>query len=96
MKQLSIYDPAAGCLTGACGPQQVQELADFENALSYLTAMGVTVDRFNLGYDPEEFSSNALVKAIIRAQGVTGLPVVLVDGEVLTNSRYPTSEELGI
>lgn len=96
MKHLAIYDPATGCLTGACGPEQAQELAAFERALQHLAERGVVVDRFNLGYDPDEFASNPVVKAIIRDKGMSGLPVVVADGQVISQGGYPPVSNLGL
>jgi Arsenical resistance operon protein ArsD len=96
MSVVSVYEPATGCLTGACGPDAAAEIAAFEEALNVLLARGVTVHRFNLGYDPEEFASNPVVKDTIRQKGMDGLPVVFVDGSMIIQGRYPTPEQLGV
>ncbi len=96
MKHLSIYEAAAGCMTGACGPEQAQELIEFERCLELLVQRGVVIDRFNLGYDPDEFSSNAQVKAVIRQQGMNGLPMVFADGVMISQGVYPKAHQLQI
>ncbi len=94
IKCISIYEPAAGCLTGACDPDQEDALAGLELALEALKLRGVEVNRFNLGHDPEEFSANGLVKSAIKESGMLCLPMVLVDGQVLSTGRYPLEAEL--
>lgn len=90
MPKLSIYEPAAGCLTGACGPDPEEELALFEAALEDLRGGGVEVERFNLGHEPEAFAANAHVKATIKQVGMACLPMTLVDGEELSRGQLPT------
>lgn len=89
MQRVQIYDPAAGCSTGACGPDAADEQERFEQALEALRARGVQVERYNLGHEPEAFSENAVVKAAIRASGLSSLPMVLVDGQVVSQGAYP-------
>lgn len=96
MQNIDIYEPAAGCLTGACGPDQEDRLAAFETALESLRLRGVKINRYNLGHDPEAFASQPIVKATIRQQGMAGLPVVLIDGEVAARGQYPGAEQLSL
>ena len=49
---------------------------------------------YNLGHEPEAFSENATVKAAIRASGMASLPMVLVDGRVVSQGGYPLHGEL--
>ncbi len=96
MNNVQVYEPATGCLTGACGPEQAEELTAFEQALKVLEGRGVTISRFNLGYDPEEFASHPVVKATIRQKGMEGLPVVFVDGQLISQGAYPSPAQLGV
>jgi len=94
MVLVEIYDPAAGCSTGACGPDAAAEQERFEEALETLGTRGVQVQRYNLGHEPEAFSENATVKAAIRASGMASLPMVLVDGRVVSQGGYPLHGDL--
>lgn len=96
MQSIDIYEPAAGCLTGACGPDQEDQQAAFEAALDALRMRGVTINRYNLGHDPEEFASQPVVKATIRQLGLAGLPVVLIDGQVASQGQYPGADRLAL
>lgn len=91
---ISIYEPAAGCLTGSCDPDQEDALAGLEMALDVLKLRGVEVNRYNLGHDPKEFVANALVKSAIKESGMLCLPMFLIDGQVLSQGRYPLEAEL--
>ncbi len=94
MRTLKIFEPAVGCLTGACSPDAQDTAGAFEEQLAALSSRGVEVQRFNLGHDPDEFASQPLVKAAIRQHGMACLPMVLLDGQVLRAGGYPTADEL--
>lgn len=94
MLRLEIYDPAAGCSTGACGPDAAAEQEAFEEALETLRKRGVQVLRFNLGHEPEAFSENAAVKAALRSGGMASLPIVMLDGQIVSQGGYPRHQDL--
>lgn len=96
MHSIDIYEPATGCLTGACGPDQEGQQAAFESALDALRLCGVKIKRYNLGHDPEEFASQPIVKATIRQLGMAGLPLVLIDGQVASQGQYPGADRLSL
>lgn len=94
MRRIEIFDPAVGCATGACGPDEQDEAGAQESLLEALRTRGVDVQRFNLGHEPEEFARNAVVKAALRESGLACLPLVLVDGELVCQGRYLSASEL--
>jgi hypothetical protein len=94
MSTLDIYDPAQCCATGACSPDADDELARFADSLEWLKAQGITVSRYNLGHQPGAFAQNGTVKAALTNDGVGCLPLVLVDGRIVSRGRYPAREEL--
>ncbi len=94
MLRIEIYDPAAGCSTGACGPDAAAEQEALEETLERLRGLGVEVSRFNLGHEPEAFSENATVKAALKAGGMASLPLVLIDGNVVSQGGYPLHQDL--
>lgn len=94
MPRLEIYEPAAGCATGACGPDAALVQEAFEETLEVLSGRGVEVCRFNLGHEPEMFSQNPTVKAALRSGGMANLPILMVDGRVLCQGAYPSVPEL--
>ncbi len=96
MNQLDVYDPATCCATGVCGPGVDESLAQFASALEALRGRGVAVSRYNLSQQPGAFASHPTVSAALKQQGVDCLPLVLVDGQVLSRGRYPSRTELGL
>lgn len=94
MKTMKIYEPAMCCSTGLCGVGVNPELLRIATALDGLKKHGIIVERFNLNNAPQEFIKNDVVNAIITKDGVSCLPLVLVDGEIVLTKRYPTNEQL--
>lgn len=94
MKSLQIFDPAMCCSTGVCGPSVDQNLVRLAADVRYFTSRGVTVERFNLGHQPDAFVGNAVVMAEMGAEA-EHLPLFVVDGVVLAKGRYPDRVEMG-
>ncbi len=94
MSKLQVYDPAMCCSTGVCGPSVDPVLPRFSADLEWLKSKGVDVERFNLAQDLAAFSGNSTVKQALNSQGTKCLPMILVDGRVVSQSDYPTREQL--
>jgi SAM-dependent methyltransferase len=92
-KRLEIFDPAMCCSTGVCGPQVAPALVRFAADVNWLKGKGVTVDRHNLGQSPAAFAANAVVLREIAADPES-LPILVVDGKVVSRKTYPTRAEL--
>jgi hypothetical protein len=95
MNTLDVYDPAQCCATGACSPDADDELAQFASSLEWLKQQGISVSRYNLGHQPGAFVQNAMVKSTIDKDGIGCLPLVIADGKIVSQGRYPTRNELG-
>jgi hypothetical protein len=93
MKKMQIFEPAMCCSTGLCGVGVDPELLRISTVLNSMEKNGVTVERFNLSSAPQEFIMNKVVNNFIKANGVDGLPITVLDGEIIINSRYPKNEE---
>jgi len=93
MPRLEVFDPAMCCSTGLCGTEIDPALVSFAALLTQLSQKGVKVERYNLGQQPMAFVQNPTVKALLDKEGVTALPLILLDGEVYLKGRYPTDEE---
>lgn len=89
MKTIQVYDPPMCCATGVCGPQVDPALPAFAGFLSQARQRGCAVERFNLTQEPVAFLENEVVKAVLDGEGVDGLPVILIDGQVALKGRYP-------
>ena len=93
MKKMEIFEPAMCCPTGLCGVGIDPELLRISGVLSALEKNGVKVERSNLSSAPQAFVDSQVANEFINSNGVDGLPMVVVDGEVVVTGRYPTNEE---
>jgi hypothetical protein len=96
MSHVQIYDRAMCCSTGVCGPQVDPELPKFAADLDWLRDQGHTVDRFNLAHDAAQFSAHATVQKMLSEEGVECLPLILVDGQIVSRNDYPSRENLAL
>ena len=90
---IQIFDPATCGPGDACGVQRDPEALRFAAALASLREQGVTVTRANLALDRVAFSSNPVVVAEIKKDPRV-LPLVLIDGEVMSRKQYPSLESM--
>ena len=81
------------CSTGLCGVGVDSELLRISTALNTLKKNGINVERFNLSNAPQQFVNDKAVNHFINTKGVDGLPVTVLDGEIVIAGRYPTNEE---
>ncbi len=93
MPKVQVFDPAMCCPTGVCGPEVDPALVRFAADLDWLASSGAQVERFNLSQQPAAFVANAEVAAAMRARD-DALPLVLVDGKIFSQGRYPARAEL--
>ena len=94
MSKLQVYDPAMCCSTGVCGPSVDPVLPRFSADLEWLKSKGVEVERYNLAQEVAAFAANLPSKQALNSQGTKCLPMVLVDGVVVSQGEYPTREQL--
>jgi arsenite methyltransferase len=92
--RVQVFDPPMCCSTGVCGPAVNPVLPRFAADLAWLKGQGVTVSRFNLSQQPGAFVANEVVKAEIAGEGADCLPMVLVDGRIVSRRTYPTRNQL--
>ena len=94
MAKLLVFDPPMCCSSGVCGPSVDPTLARFAADLEWLKSKGIQVERSNLAQDPGAFVHNPILKMALNSKGVKCLPLVALDGEIITSGAYPTREEL--
>jgi arsenite-transporting ATPase len=92
--KLTVFDPALCCPTGVCGAVVDPALARFVADVEQLRARGGQVRRFNLAQEPDAFASNQVVRAALASKGTTCLPLVLVDGAIVSEGSYPDRTRL--
>jgi len=93
MKKLEVFDPAMCCSTGVCGVEVDPTLAQFAADLKWVAEQGVTVYRHNLGQEPAAFASKEAIITIMQ-QGMDMLPVIMLDGRVISTGMHPSRQQL--
>ncbi|MFN8110341.1 MAG: arsenite efflux transporter metallochaperone ArsD [Thermoleophilia bacterium] len=94
MISVKVFDPAMCCSTGVCGPGVDPQLARFAADLEWLAGQGVRVERFNLAQQPEAFVAHPAVTEAMRDRGDAVLPLIVVDGDAVSEGAYATREQL--
>lgn len=94
MKTIQIYDKPMCCSTGVCGPQVDPVLPRFAADLDWLKSQGHHVERFNLAQQPTAFIQNSEVHQLLATQGTDCLPLIVIDGHIVSRRGYPARELL--
>ncbi len=82
------------CSTGICGPQVDPVLPQFAADLDWIKHQGHQVDRYNLAQQPMAFIENKTVHQLLGSEGTDCLPLILVDGAIVSRQVYPSRDEL--
>jgi hypothetical protein len=94
MTKLAVYDPPMCCSTGVCGPAVNPVLPRVAADLDWLKRQDVGVERYNLAQQPQAFATNLAVTSALREHGNDCLPLILVDGQIVSRGTYPDRVEL--
>jgi hypothetical protein len=93
MNKLEVFEPAMCCPTGVCGVSVDPVLVQFNSDLQFLQEGGYEVVRHGLSHDAGAFAANAAVVKEMEA-GMDRLPIVTVDGRVVSTGIYPSRAQL--
>ncbi len=91
--KLEVFDPPMCCSSGVCGPETDPELSRFAADLKKLKQRGVQVSRYNLAQEPMAFVQNETVRDLLE-EDQECLPLVLINGEVVSRNKYPAAETI--
>lgn len=91
---VEIFDPPMCCPTGLCGPTLDQTLLDLSEMIVDLQKEGYRVERYQMTSHPQAFLGNPEVMRLVREKQMAALPIVLVQGKIVTEGRYPTQVEI--
>jgi hypothetical protein len=94
MKTVQVYDKPMCCSTGVCGPEVDPVLPKFAADLDWLKNQGHNVERYNLAQQPQAFIENKSIHQVLSTEGTDALPVLVVDGEIVSRKVYPNRDEL--
>ncbi|MDZ4819887.1 MAG: arsenite efflux transporter metallochaperone ArsD [Planctomycetota bacterium] len=91
---VQVFDKPMCCSTGVCGPQVDPVLPRFAADLEWLKTQGHPVERFNLAQQPAAFIENPEVHQLLATQGTDCLPLIMVDGHIVSQRAYPSRDLL--
>ncbi|MCL6596884.1 MAG: arsenite efflux transporter metallochaperone ArsD [Firmicutes bacterium] len=92
---VEVFDPEMCCTSGVCGPAPDPALVAFSRLLDELRAQGAQVARYQLSRQPQAFVRNQDVYRLVLERGIASLPVVAVDGRIVSIGHYPGPDALG-
>lgn len=94
MPTIEVFDRPMCCSSGICGQSVDPALVQFAADLAWLADQGVLVHRYNLAFEPAAFTKYDDVLAALRSGQAACLPLVRVDGRIVSQGRYPGRAEL--
>jgi len=94
IRKLEVFDPPMCCSTGLCGPNVDPALVQFASDFLWVAGQGIHVERYNLAQQPQAFAANEIVKTALKEHGNACLPLIFVNGAIVSEGRYPAREEL--
>lgn len=94
MTTVTVFRHAPPPVIGVLGvlPDPVSEA--FEQTLDWLEASGLVVERFDPYRQPEEAGLFQVVTDSLAREGDRCLPLILVDGVVVSSGVHPTRSQL--
>jgi AhpD family alkylhydroperoxidase len=94
MNKVGVFDPPMCCSTGVCGPSVDPALVRFSADLQWLANQSIAVERYNLAQQPQAFAASEVVKTALQQYGNECLPLILLNGAVISKGCYPARDEL--
>ena len=92
--RVEIFDRPLCCETGVCGPDIDPVLPQFASDVDWLKTQGIEVARYNLAHQPMEFANVRPVQQRLQDGGAEVLPIVLIEGDIVSEGYYPTRQAL--
>lgn len=92
--QVRVFDPEMCCSSGVCGLTPDPARIGFQQVVERLKAEGEDVQRYQLSRQSQAFVGSPHVYQLLLQRGVSALPVVIVDGQVVTVASYPSYAQL--
>jgi len=92
--KVDVFEPAMCCSTGICGTEVDEALLRFAADVDWFKAQGGEIERHNLSQQPMEFVDHPVARAFMERSGEQGLPLILLNDEIVLAGRYPTRSEL--
>ena len=94
MTTVTVFRHAPAPLIGVCGVVPDRASEAFEQELDWLEANGLLVERFDPYREPGEAARLQGVAEALAKQGPRCLPLILVDGVIVSSGVHPTRTQL--
>lgn len=94
MTTVTVFRPLPPPIIGICGVLLDRASEAFEETLDWLEATGVLVERFDPERQPDEAARFSAVGRALASEGSGCLPLVLVDGAIVSSGVRPTRSQL--
>lgn len=93
MKNMKLFESAVCTCAENPNLKENQELLRVYVIVDTLKKQGIEIERYNINEDSEEFIENEVVFKYMQSVGVNGLPITVVDDEIVIMGRYPSRSE---
>ncbi|MGA9141373.1 MAG: arsenic metallochaperone ArsD family protein [Methanocella sp.] len=95
-KELTIFEGPVCCPTGVCGPTADKEMIELNETLKRLgdEYKGIKITRASMSFNVALFMQTPLIRDLVKENGVSILPVTVIDGKVHKKQGYPKYAEL--
>jgi len=95
-KELMIFEGVMCCSTGICGPEPDKTLVEFNDTLKRLQKdyPDLKIQRANMSFNLDVFRENSDILKLVKEKGVEVLPVIRIDGSVVSQQKYLMYDEL--
>ncbi len=95
-KKLAIFEGTMCCDSGVCGAEPDVILVEFADTLKKLKAdfPDLAIQRANMSHSLDVFRQNMDILMMVKNKGLSILPMITIDGNVYSQSRYPKYAEL--
>jgi hypothetical protein len=94
MTTVTVFRHAPPPLVGVCGVVPDHASEAFEQNLDWLEAIGFLVERFDPHRQPGAAAHFQSVAEPLAQEGDRCLPLILVDGAIVSSGVYPTRTQL--
>ena len=84
------------CESGVCGVEPDKTLVEFNSTLKKLQKdyPELQIQRANMSHNLDIYRQNLDILQIIREKGIAVLPIISIDGSIISRQKYPKYEEL--
>ena len=95
-KKLMIFEGTMCCGSGVCGPEPDKTLVEFSDTIKKLEKdyPEMQIQRANMSHNLDIYRQNLDILQIIKGKGVGILPIISIDGTIVSQQKYLKYEEL--